>query len=275
MIYDLHAHSNASDGILSPQDLVSRAKNAGVDVLALTDHDTLAGIEAARETADALGVGFVAGIELSALWAGRGIHVVGLNVDCSSGALLEVIGQQQNARLQRAHLISERLGKAGIKGAFDGASEFAQGLNIGRPHFAKFLVREGYVANFQAAFKTYLGAGKPGDVKQLWPSLDSLVGAIKAAGGTAVLAHPLKYDMTRSRLCTLLAEFCASGGEAVEVVSGSQTVQETKNMAIIAQQFDLYASCGSDFHTPDQPWQELGRSARLPEVCRPVWQCWA
>ncbi len=274
MIYDLHAHSNASDGILSPQALVSRAKDNGVDVLALTDHDTIAGIGAAREAAEACGVQLINGIELSAQWAGRGIHVVGLNIDCCRQDLIDAVDRQQGARLERAHLIGERLARAGVRGAFEGAQAHAEDSNIGRPHFAKFLVEAGYVNNFQAAFKTYLGAGKVGDVKQLWPGVEEVVGTITAAGGVAVLAHPLKYTMTRSRLCALLQEFRSSGGRAMEVISGSQTLQDTQNMAIIARQFGLYASIGSDFHAPDQPWHDLGRASHLPDGCEPVWQCW-
>lgn len=274
MIYDLHAHSNVSDGILSPRELVCRAKEQGVDVLALTDHDTLTGLDAARAAAEACSLRLIDGIELSTLWAGRGVHIVGLNIDCKSPALTQAVQAQQSARLERAHRIGEKLAKAGIAGAFEGASRYAEGENLGRPHFAKYLVEAGHVANFQAAFKQYLGAGKLGDVKQLWLPLGEVIAAIKAAGGVAVLAHPLKYELTRTKLCTLLDAFRGEGGEAVEVISGSQTAQETESLALLARQFGFYASCGSDFHLPGQPWQELGVASRLPEHCKPVWQHW-
>ncbi len=274
MIYDLHTHSNASDGILSPAALVSRAKSRGVTHLALTDHDTVQGLQGAAEQARLEGLSLINGIEFSCLWAGRGIHVLGLNIDPNCPALRTVVAAQHEARDARAEEIAAKLAKAGITGAYAGARTLAGDAVIGRPHFARYLVEQGYAANVNGAFKQYLGAGKVGDVKHRWPDVPAVVAVVRAAGGVAVLAHPAKYDLTRTKLRDLLSEFKESGGEAVEVVSGQQLPSETAALAAMAQAFELHASCGSDFHVPDQPWQELGSFATLPPRCRPVWQLW-
>lgn len=274
MIYDLHTHSNASDGILSPAALVTRAKQRGVTHLALTDHDTVQGLQSAREQAEIEGITLIDGIEFSCLWAGRGIHVVGLAVDVSCAALRNAIAAQLEARDARAEEIGRRLEKAGIPQPLEGARRLAGDAVLGRPHFARYLVEKGFASNINSAFKQYLGAGKPGDIKHRWPDIASMVEAIRSAGGVPVIAHPAKYELTRTKLRELLSEFKAAGGLALEVVSGQQAKNETESLAAIAAQFDLYASCGSDFHVPDQPWQELGSFTPLPPACRPVWQLW-
>ena len=274
LIYDLHTHSNASDGILSPEALVTRAKNRGVTHLALTDHDTTEGLQRARIIADQEGICLISGIEFSTQWSGINIHIVGLNVDTEAQQLSDAIAVQGKVRDERAREIGVRLQKEGIEGAFEGAQNHAQGSIIGRPHFARFLIEQGYVANMNAAFKRYLGAGKAGDVKHSWPEIPEVVADILSAGGVPVLAHPNRYNLTRTKLRRLVAYFKESGGLAMEVISGLQTSNDTSAMRDIAQQYDLYASCGSDFHVPDQPWQELGSFGRLPPQCKPVWQLW-
>lgn len=274
MIYDLHTHSNASDGILSPTALVSRAKERGVTHLALTDHDTVQGLQSARAQAELDGLTLLNGVEFSCLWSGRGIHVVGLNIDPESPSLDAALSAQQLARSERAEEIGAKLAKLGVEGAYEGALALAGEGVIGRPHFARYMVDQGYAANINSAFKQYLGAGRPGDVKQRWPDIASMATAIVESGGVAVLAHPIKYELTRTKLRTLISEFKDAGGQAIEVVSGQQPSNETQTLADMARLFDLYASCGSDFHMPGQPWQELGSFSRLPQTCRPVWQLW-
>lgn len=274
MIYDLHTHSNASDGILSPADLVSRASARGVTHLALTDHDTVQGLQSARTQAEQEGLTLLNGVEFSCLWSGYGIHVVGLNINPESPSLDAALTAQQRARSDRAEEIGAKLAKLGVEGAYEGALTLAGDGVIGRPHFARYMVNQGYSANINSAFKQYLGAGRPGDVKQRWPDIASMVAAITASGGVAVLAHPVKYDLTRTKLRMLISSFKDVGGQAIEVVSGQQPVNETKLLADMARLFDLHASCGSDFHTPGQPWQELGGFTPLPQSCRPVWQLW-
>lgn len=274
MIYDLHTHSNASDGILSPEELVSRAKSRGVTHLALTDHDTTEGLHRAGIIADQEGICLISGIEFSTQWQGINIHIVGLNVNVEGEQLCAAIAKQGKIRGERAHEIGRRLAHEGIKDAYDGARSFAQGSIIGRPHFARFLVDKGHVPSMSVAFKRYLGAGKAGDVKHSWPDIGQAVADIRSAGGVAVIAHPNRYNLTRTKLRRLVADFKDAGGEAIEVVSGQQSSNDTAAMQNIAAQFDLHASCGSDFHMPDQPWQELGAFGALPAQCNPVWQLW-
>ena len=267
MIADLHTHTTASDGILRPDELVSRAKLHGVDLLAITDHDTLAGLPLAQEVAIANDIQLITGIELSCLWQGRGIHIVGLNVDLTNTTLLEGVAQQAAVREKRARIISERLEKAGIANAYDGAKAIAGEGEIGRPHFAQYLVKAGAVRSVEQAFKRYLGAGKPGDVKQDWPEIGQAVAWIHAAGGRAVVAHPVKYKLTRTKLRDLLTDFKACGGDALEVISGLQTPNITRDMSLMYEQFGLLASCGSDFHSPNAGWQALGGFGKLaPEL---------
>lgn len=270
-MYDLHTHSHCSDGKLSPQALVQLAKNNGVTVLALTDHDTIHGIEEAQLAA-ASDMTLIAGIEFSSQWLGRGIHIVGLQVDIHSPILLAAVAQQTQVRNARAKKIAQRLEKLGIKDALAGAESYANGGAIGRPHFAQYMVDKGYVSNFAQAFKRYLGSGKTGDVKEGWPSIDTVVQWITDAGGIAVLAHPDKYGLTRTKLYELLDDFVDAGGEAMEVVSGQQDSSVTDKLARAAKDFSLLASCGSDFHSPEQPWQTLGKYSPLPDSCEPVWQ---
>ena len=273
-LYDLHCHSRASDGALDPVALVHRAQAQGVETLALTDHDTVAGLPRAQSAALDCGLNLIPGIELSSLWGNRGVHIVGLCIDATHPVLHSAIIHQKKVREERAVIIAERLRRQGIHGALAGAQAIADNGVIGRPHFAQFLIQAGWVDTPAAAFKKYLGAGKVGDVKGLWPNMATVVGWIRASGGIAVLAHPTKYKLTRMKLCELLREFVAVGGQAVEVICGAHSVEAAAELARLVTDFGLYASCGSDFHVPDQPWQELGAFATLPGECEPVWTLW-
>lgn len=272
MKFDLHCHSHFSDGILSPEMLVSRAKEREVNVLALTDHDTIAGLILAQQAADACGITLINGIEFSSQWGKGGVHIVGLGFDVESSSLKAAIDLQHNARTCRADQIAARLAKVGITGSLEGAQVIAGEALVGRPHFAQHLVNIGAVNNINAAFKKYLGAGKPADVKYQWPDMKTVVDWIHAAGGVAVLAHPCKYDLTRTKMCALIKDFTQVGGDALEVISGMQASAMTEDLARIATANSLAASCGSDFHSPNQPWQELGSFNSLPVTCKPVWQ---
>lgn len=272
--YDLHCHSNQSDGILSPEDLVSRAKDQDVSVLALTDHDTIAGLERAKKQAEIVNIDIITGVEFSCKWAGRNIHVVALGFDETHPKLLAQIESQTKMRDIRASEIAARLEKIGFKDAMARAQAQSGGAVIGRPHFAKAMVAMGFCSSVDQAFKKYLGAGKPGDIKQIWPEFGDLLPDVVEAGGIPVLAHPLKYKLTRSKLSQLLEDFIEYGGRAMEVVSGQQRQQDTHDMARLVNRFDLLASCGSDFHAPSKPWSELGRYSEMPDTVKPVWQAW-
>ena len=270
MIYDLHSHTNLSDGALTPEELIARALEKGVDVLAITDHDT---VDAYREMpASHDGVNVIPGIEFSTQWENRGIHVLGLNIDLDSDAIRTGVQFQTNARQERARRIGDNLAKRGIEDAFAGASKLSIGGYIGRPHFAQHLINIGKAKSMQAAFKNYMGDGKAGDVKQHWAELSQIIQWIRDANGISVLAHPLKYKLTRTKLRRLLSSFIQLGGEGMEVVSGQQEPQQTKGMAQLCEQLNLLASCGSDFHMPDRRWAELGVFSTLPPGVTPVWE---
>ena len=273
MNIDFHCHTTSSDGSLSPKELLELAVEREIDMLSITDHDTL---EAYQDISSANNsIEIIPGIELSSQWNRRGVHIVGLNVSLSSEPILEGVKRQSNARRERAQKIAEKLQRFGFDDCLAGAQSFASGPDqIGRPHFARYLVKIGAVSNIQQAFKRYLGAGKAGDIKDQWADPETVIGWIRESGGVAALAHPTKYKLTRSKLVELLADFKTAGGEAMEVISGSQVPSVTRDMARLAQDMGLEASCGSDFHAPNQEWASLGRVAPLPENCTAIWHRW-
>jgi len=270
MVFDLHSHTLHSDGVLATRELISRAVDKGVDALAITDHDNTEAYSELPEIPASLSL--FPGIELSTQWQSVGIHVLGLNIDPVCDAMAEATRVQGDSRLKRARRIAENLARKGIEDTFEGAMRLSHGRYIGRPHFARHLIDTGRVDSMHTAFKKYLGDGKAGDVKKQWAELPQVIDWIRAAGGVAVLAHPLKYKLTRTRLKRLLDAFAAVGGQGMEVVSGQQTVQQTRDMAELCRQKNLLASCGSDFHAPGAPWSELGRFPPLPDGLAPVWE---
>jgi len=272
--YDLHSHTTASDGTLTPAELVERAKTAGVDVLAITDHDTTEGLLEANQAGKAHGVSVINGCEVSVSWAGITLHILGLNVDPKNDALQKGLSRLQEHRDTRAREIASKLEKAGIQGAFAGAQKHAKGSLISRTHFAHFLAESGYAIDVRSVFKKFLVKGKPGFVAGKWAELEDVVDWITAAGGQAAIAHPARYRLTRTKLIRLIEEFKQAGGEGIEVVSGSHSRDECFTMAKHARDFELLASAGSDFHGPENPWIELGRLPELPPGCEPIWNSW-
>jgi predicted metal-dependent phosphoesterase TrpH len=272
--YDLHNHSTASDGTLSPTELVERAAAAGVRVLALTDHDTTEGIAEARRAAARLDIGLIPGVEISVTWQAQTIHILGLNVEIDNPRLQQGLAGLRAFRSRRAQRIAEALEQAGIPDTYAAARELADGGLISRTHFARHLVERGLAEDERQVFKRFLVKGKPGHVAGQWAELADALDWIHQAGGQAVIAHPARYRMTRSKLRRLLREFVALNGAGIEVVSGSHSRDDYYVMAKHAQDFGLYASAGSDFHSPDYPWITLGKLPRLPDGCRPIWQDW-
>jgi 3',5'-nucleoside bisphosphate phosphatase len=273
--FDLHCHSNFSDGVLSPQALIERAAEKGVDVIALTDHDDTGGLGEAEEAARKEGVSLVRGVEISATWSGVTVHVLGLCIDPENLILQKGLLSLQLGRLQRAERISKELEKAGIKGALDGARAFATNPRlIGRTHFARFLVAKGAAKDVRSVFKHYLVKGRAGYVEHHWTTLENAVGWIHAGGGQAVLAHPARYDLKTGKLRRLLSEFKELSGEGIEVVSGSHTHQHAARFAVLAGEFCFLASRGSDFHAPGEAGREIGGGPALPESVTPIWHNW-
>ncbi|MDQ2069659.1 PHP domain-containing protein [Natronospira bacteriovora] len=269
---DLHTHSTASDGRLAPAELVALAAEAGVRRLALTDHDTLAGLPEARAAAEDHGVELVPGLELSCQWRRQEIHVVGLWVDEQSPILTAALAEQAARREQRAERIAHRLEQNRMPGALDGARRLASGATLTRPHFARWLVETGHVPDMPTAFRRWLGRGKPAAVGFQWPPMSEAIDWIRQAGGVAVLAHPLKYRLTSTKLRALLADFAEAGGQAMEVRSGIMDGDRLRHCLARAEEYDLLASMGSDFHAPTR-WQPVpGRLPTLPSGTRTVWE---
>lgn len=275
MNYDLHCHSSISDGVLAPAQLVQRAAEKGVDVLALTDHDDVGGLHEAAQAAQAAGIGFVNGVEISVTWSGVTLHVVGLNIDAASPALQNGLAIIQQGRRERAERIGRELGKHGIPDAYEGALRHATNPHlVGRTHFARFLIEQGVCKDVRSVFKKYLVRGKPGYVSHDWTSLDNAVAWIRAAGGQAVLAHPGRYDLKGKATRRLLGAFRELGGEGVEVVTGSHSPDQYTLFAELANLYGLSASRGSDFHAPGEYGRELGGGPALPVKCTPIWHNW-
>lgn len=270
-IPDLHTHSTASDGTLAPRDLIARAAAQGVEVMALTDHDTLAGLDEASEAADRHGLCLIPGVEVSVSWGGRTVHIVGLDVDPDCRVLRDGLATLQRYRVERAEEIARRLERAGWPGALEGARAQAAGELVGRTHFARYLVSCGAAKDVRDVFKRFLVSGKPGHVAGQWASLDAAVGWIRAAGGQAVIAHPARYGFTRSKMRRFCEEFVAAGGRGIEVVSGSHSRDDYFTFARWSRELGLLASAGSDYHGPENAWIELGRLPALPEGCQPIW----
>ncbi|MFM7759721.1 MAG: 3',5'-nucleoside bisphosphate phosphatase [Burkholderiaceae bacterium] len=272
---DLHCHSIVSDGTLTPTALAQRAKTNGVDLWALTDHDELDGIAEARSAAAAVGLRFMAGVEISITWSGKTVHIVGLGVDEHNPELRAGLGSVRGGRERRGREMAESLAQVGITGAFEGAMKHADNPEmLGRTHFARFLVESGVKPTVSDVFKNYLVEGKPGFVPHRWSTLEQAVGWIRGAGGRAVIAHPGRYGLSELQRDALIEAFRDLGGEGIEVVTGSHTPQEYDHYARVARRTGLLASRGSDFHGTSESGADLGSLPPLPADLTPVWHDW-
>jgi 3',5'-nucleoside bisphosphate phosphatase len=277
VLIDFHTHTSASDGALAPAELVARALASNIDLLAITDHDTVAGYEAAAayHTQHPGGMRLIPGIELSCQWSATTIHILGLGIDCAHTAMADALACLDAARRDRGVTIASRLASRGFNGALQGALEQAGDSQLGRPHFAAWMVQQGHVKDQNQAFDHYLGQGRIGDVKSYWPSLAEVTHWITASGGVAVVAHPLKYRFTGMKLRRLLVDFIAAGGCGIEVQSGSQTADQLAQLRRLAREFDLEVSIGSDFHR-DAPYSATPGVESAPfEGLRGVWERWS
>ena len=275
MRFDLHSHTTCSDGVLSPAQLVARAAEKGVDVLAITDHDTVAGLADAQSaiTAQQLALQLVNGVEISTAWLEFEIHIVGLNINPECPVFLERLASQQQRRYERAEEMARRLEKNKIPDVLSNVLRIADGAALTRTHFARYLVEIGKAPNLNGVFKKYLGRGKTGYVPNNWVALADAVQWILDAGGVPVLAHPLKYNLNGRYLTRLTEAFAAAGGRAIEVASAQITPVQKRQVWDLAKKFGLTASAGSDFHQPT-PWNELGKHLYFTDDIVPVWQQW-
>jgi predicted metal-dependent phosphoesterase TrpH len=261
---DMHCHSTVSDGLLPPAELVRRAKGNGVELLALTDHDELGGLAEARATADEIGLRFVDGVEVSISWGDdQTVHIVGLGIDPASAALIEGLHQVRSGRDSRAGRMAAELDKVGIHGAYEGALRHAGNpALVSRSHFARYIAEQGHAKDVK---------GKPGYVEHSWATLEDALRWIVGAGGTAVIAHPGRYRLSKSERNELFTAFKDLGGRGIEVLSGSNKDDEVREFSRIAREFGFLASRGSDFHGPGESWIDLGKMPDLPEDLTPVW----
>ncbi len=269
---DLHCHSTVSDGTLEPEVLAARAKSNGVDLWALTDHDEVGGQQRALEAARAQGLKYLTGVEVSVTFADATVHIVGLGFDHTDPRLAEGLADTRDGRGPRAMEMAAQLAKAGIHGAYEGALKYVGNPKlISRTHFARFLVDSGVCRDTSEVFRKYLTEGKPGYVPHRWAKLGDAIRWITQSGGVAVIAHPARYHFSPTLEYALFSEFKQHGGQGVEVVTGSHTAAEARRYAAVAQEFDLLASRGSDFHSPDESHTDLGKLPPLPEGLAPVW----
>ncbi|MBK9573810.1 MAG: PHP domain-containing protein [Rhodoferax sp.] len=270
---DLHCHSVVSDGTLTPEELALRAHGKGVELWSLTDHDELGGQQRAAAAARALGMKYLTGTEISVTFIGKTVHIVGLGFDANDAALRQGLVQTRGGRGQRAQEMAASLERIGIHGAYEGALKYAGNHElISRTHFARFLVEVGACKDTNEVFRKYLTEGKPGYVAHRWASLKDAVTWIRQAGGVAVIAHPARYGFSANEEFALFSEFKLHGGQGVEVVTGSHTPAEYQTYANMAREFELAASRGSDFHSPNESHTELGTLPYLPGNLTPVWE---
>tara|TARA_B100001250_G_scaffold411449_1_gene440129 strand:- start:2202 stop:3053 length:852 start_codon:yes stop_codon:yes gene_type:complete len=271
---DLHTHSNKSDGELSPYNLVAKASNNGIKMLALTDHDTISGLSDAKKAAVKKNITLINGVELSTQWDNKTIHIIGLNIKAENILIIKACKKLKALRKERAKKISQKLSKVGIEGAYEYTKKLAINDNITRFHFAQFLIERNYAKNQAAVFKNYLVKNKPGYVSANWPNLNETINLINAIGGIAVIAHPLRYKITATKLRKLIDEFKQYGGKAIEVITSHNISKEITAASSYAKKYNLAASVGSDFHNESVSWNRLGKLPLLPENLTPVWKLW-
>jgi len=273
---DLHCHSVVSDGTLTPEQLAARAKANAVELWALTDHDEVGGQDRALAAAHANGMKYLTGVEISVTFANKTVHIVGLGFDAHDEQLKTGLQRTRGGRSERAQEMSDGLAKVGIHGAYTGALKYAGNPElVSRTHFARFLVETGVCQDTNEVFRRFLTEGNPGFVPHRWASLKDAVQWIVQAKGMAVIAHPARYGFTPNEEFALFTEFKNHGGQGVEVVTGSHTPAEYVTYADMAQEFDFFASRGSDFHSPLESRIDLGTLPWLPGQLTPVWEALA
>ncbi|WP_133407412.1 RNase RNM [Parashewanella tropica] len=272
-LIDLHAHTTASDGQLTPTELIDRAVKNQVNIFSITDHDTVAGLAEAHAhiAKNNLPIELINGVEISTNWENHDIHVVGLNIDPECFELDTFLSKQRNLRNERAIEIGRRLEKSGVVGAYDGAKSYAGNAALSRGHYARWLVDNGYAKCVGSVFKKYMSKGKTGYVPNNWQSIENAIEIIHLAGGQAVLAHPSGYKFSPKWLKRLVREFKEAGGDAIEVVLGQQSLNDRANLIALSHQNQLMASLGSDFHFPGG-WLDLGKNMYQPKGVNWIWE---
>ncbi|MBI1452883.1 MULTISPECIES: PHP domain-containing protein [Acinetobacter] len=276
---DLHTHSNISDGTLSPEQLVQAAHEIGIHTLALTDHDTMDGLNVAEKAAHSFGMRLISGVEISSQWSrpatkkSYGVHVVALNMQ-NPAPLLELLEQQKQIRAVRAKQICDLL--IPLIGEDIYADVIAKVDNVAdrvtRTHIAKTLVEKAYVSRAQQAFDKYIKEGKKAYVKFDGLGLEETIQVIHASGGFAVLAHPTRYDLSATNIRYLIEIFAKFGGDAVELPPSIEPLGTRQMVDRMIAEFGLKVSVGSDYHGANMPWIKLGNIPRVNEGQIGVWE---
>jgi predicted metal-dependent phosphoesterase TrpH len=266
---DVHMHSHHSDGQLSPHQLMHFMSTQGIRCAALTDHDTLAGLDEAQRAAAELHMQFIPGIELSCEWLGRTLHVLGLHIDAQHPALISLSAELLELRLRRVKAYLKRLQAVGIDLSLNLSPAPTRAWT--RTHLAEALVQQGHASQLKSAFKRFLGSNGCAYVPTSWPTLARIVRCIGDAGGLAVLAHPLRYTLSSGQRRQLLREFQDLGGCGLEVISGGMAPKDQETTRGLALRSGLKVTRGSDCHNPQNPWHQPSRLAKLHPSLSPLW----
>jgi predicted metal-dependent phosphoesterase TrpH len=254
-LIDLHSHTNESDGTFSPAELIQEAVRTGVRVLGITDHDTFAGHDTARALAADAGIRLVCGIELSTKLNGHSVHLLGYFFgDGAMNGFRDWVKEQQESRRERNGRLAARLRELGFDITLEEAEARGRGMT-GRPHFAQIMVEKGYVGNLRQAFDDYLDESAKGYVYRKEPEFAEGVAKIRAAGGIASLAHPVRVN---GDVPALLPQLCASGLNAIEAYHSDHSAADTALYLGLARQYGLMVTGGSDFHGAVKPEVSLG-----------------
>ena len=268
---DLHNHSYFSDGFLSPSEVVNLATLAKCDLFSLTDHDTTNGLAEAQLEAEKLGLNLINGVEISAFWRNSAIHIVGLGIDIDSDILQTGLEYNQNLRKIRAEKIALGLRRSGIKDALEKAQNLSGGHMLTRTHFAQMLIQEGYCKDMKSVFRRYMTGKKPGGVRVEWRNFDEVINWIQSAGGKALIAHPFRYQMTHTKIKNMIKDFKSGSGDGFEIVNANSSEEEISIGNQWSEDYDLLASCGSDFHGWPNQRVQIGHLSEMPNAKRAIW----
>jgi len=259
MIVDLHTHSYYSDGVLSPKDIVMKAVNAGCHYLSLTDHDSVEGLSEASICSKDLSLNFIQGVEISAKHLSHSVHIVGLGINPDNKFLVHGLMKNNKLRIDRAREIGKSLAHAGIENAYEKTKSLSKTKYITRTHFAQMMIKEKICKNLPSVFKKYMTGNKPGAVKVDWASSLEVINWIHQSGGLAILAHPLRYKLTLTKMKKLVSELKDIGLDGIEIVNSFSSLDDIAISKKIADDYELLYSCGSDFHGWPNQNIELGK----------------
>jgi len=258
---DLHTHSTASDGSLSPTLLIELAASRGLSAIALTDHDTIGGLDEAAEAAKRLGIRFIPGVELEISWEPGEFHLLALGLKAPSPSFVKALADLAQGREERNKRILDLMKEMGIDASYEEVASYSQGKVLGRPHFAALLVARKIVKNKQQAFAKYLGKGRPFYTPKTGLELRKAIELIKESGAVAILAHPLSLYVSWGRLEPLIIDFKAQGLDGIEAWHPTARKRPCERLEVLGRSLGLLITAGSDFHGDVRPDRKLGITA--------------